>query len=84
VRADIRTRFLIEALATGRLGAVICLQCERRFLGPNSGLNYGKLPGDVFVDEDGSLHARHKRVRAFLAEMREWANMCTGDPLNST
>jgi hypothetical protein len=63
----------VDGLATGKIGSVICLRCWRWFIGPKSNVGKGmgimaRMPGDVFIDEDGSLHAIPKRTRDFLAE----------------
>ena len=78
----------VSDLATGKLSSVMCLACGRRFIGPRSRLGKGlgimqRMPGDVFVDDDGSLNALPLETRRFHAAMREWANMRTGDPLSS-
>lgn len=78
----------LDNLATGRIGSVMCLSCGRWFIGPQSRVGKGmgimsRMPGDLFVDEDGSLHASPRKTRIFHAEMNEWANMRTGDPCRS-
>ena len=64
----------VEAIASGAFGSAICFRCGRWFLGPSSMVARGqmpRMPGDVFVDADGSFHTQRKSVRDLIASLSQ-------------
>lgn len=64
----------LDALAEKRLSGVLCLRCGRWFIGPGSPMGFvfaplPSIPGTVYVDPDGSMHATKSSIRKLIAEL---------------
>lgn len=62
----------IDALATKQTGVVLCLACCRWFIGPGSplyGVWHSTMPGDLYIDADGSMHTVKLGIRQLVAEL---------------
>jgi hypothetical protein len=64
----------VGSVAGGKISDVLCVRCGRWFLSHAGAVARGhgpRIPGDVYVDQDGSFHVHRSAVRDLIAELSQ-------------